>query len=287
MVECPKCGFAGSGASECPRCGIVFARWRRAAPVPAIDREGWLSYGGGLAAALVVIAFPLAHFVFSYFTTLVHEMGHAAAGWLFGYPSIPAFDFTYGGGITLQQDRVLLLVVGIAAAAAWGAVALRTHAALRNALAACLALYVLLAATQGHHAVILAMGHGGELLFATLFLHRALSGRGCTIPLERPLYGLVGWFVVLSDVGFVWRLLTSPFHRGLYEEAKGGGHWMDFSRLAEEFLHVRLETVAVVFLVLCMLPPLVSVLIQGSVRDLARAETRDDRPRGAAHAPKG
>lgn len=227
-----------------------------------VDRDGWVSYASGFGAALVLLALPLAHFVFSYLTTLVHEMGHAAAGWLFGYPSVPAFDFTYGGGMTLQQDRVPLLVVAVAAAGGWGAWALRDHAGPRNGAIALLAAYALLAATRGHEAVIVAMGHGGELLFATLFLHRALSGRGCTAPLERPLYGVVGWFIVLSDVGFAWRLLTSSLHRELYEEAKGGGHWMDFSRLAEEFLHVRLETIAAVFLVLCLVPPVASVLAQ-------------------------
>jgi len=294
MAGCPKCGFVSGEASECPRCGVVFARWRDAQAKPAaaaafeafappslalepmaaapaaalpVERQGWMAYGGGLAAALIVLAFPLAHFVFSYFTILVHEMGHAATGWLFGYPSVPAFDFAYGGGITLQQDRVQLLVVGFSAAGAWAVYALREHPSLRVALAALLGLYLLLAATSAHEAVIVAMGHGGELFFATLFLHRALSGRGCVTPGEQPLYGLLGWFIVLSDIAFAWQLRTSSFHREMYEDAKGGGHWMDFSRLAEEFLHVRLEAIATVFLVLCLLPPLLAVLVQRLRRD--------------------
>ena len=221
------------------------------APAPAIDQQGWIAFGAGLAAALVVLALPLPRFVFSYFTTLVHEMGHAAAGWLFGYPSIPAFDFTYGGGVTLHQDRVLLLALAVFAAGVWAAHAARQHLVLRNVLIVLLGSWTVLSLTSGHDAVIVAMGHGGELIFATLFLHRALSGRGCVTPLERPLYGLIGWFIVLSDVGFAWQLLTSAHHRALYQEAKGGGHWMDFSRLSEEFLHVPLEAIAAVFLVLC------------------------------------
>jgi hypothetical protein len=42
---------------------------------------------------------------------------------------------------------------------------------------------------------------------------------------------------------------------------------MDFSRLSEEFLHVPLEAIAATFLVLCLLPPLLSVLVQ---RQLSR-----------------
>jgi hypothetical protein len=247
-IEPPAHAFpAGSGETEA---------------ISRIERAGWIAYGGGFAAALVALALPLLHAALSGMTTLVHEMGHAAVGWLFGYPSIPAFDFSYGGGVTLQQDRVILLVVAVIGTGVWGAYALRAHTALRNAILVLLALYLPLAVTGAHEAVMVAMGHGGELAFATLFLHRALSGRGCRLEAERPLYGLLGWFIVLSDAVFAWQLRTSSFHREMYEDAKGGGHWMDFSRLAEEFLHVRLETVATVFLVLCLVPPLLSLWLQ-------------------------
>ena len=43
-----------------------------------------------------------------------------------------------------------------------------------------------------------------------------------------------------------------------YEAAKGGGHWMDFSRIAEEYLKVKLSTVAVFFLFLCLITPLLT-----------------------------
>jgi hypothetical protein len=232
----------------------------------SIDRVGWCAFGGGAVAALAALRLPLAQAALSGLTTLVHEMGHAAFGWLFGYPSIPAFDFSYGGGVTLQQDRIPVLAFAVAGAAGYGAYALRARAGLRNALLALLGLYVPLALTRGHEAVILAMGHGGELAFATLALHRALSGRGCTVAAERPLYGLVGWFLVLSGLAFAWRLRSSALDRALYEDAKGGGHWMDFSRLAEQYLHVSLEAVATGFLVLCLLPPALALWLQRARR---------------------
>jgi hypothetical protein len=34
-------------------------------------------------------------------------------GWLFGYPSIPAFDFTYGGGVTSHNETQSVFIVGI------------------------------------------------------------------------------------------------------------------------------------------------------------------------------
>ena len=291
MTECPKCGFEAGFESECARCGVVFSRWRAPTPAavagpvttpepeleapaieeapraPLIDSLGWGSFGSGLVAAFLALQFWPTQAALSAMTTLVHEMGHAAFGWLFGYPSIPAFDFSYGGGVTLHRDRIALLSTAVAAALAYGAYALRERAPLRNALLAALALYVPLALTRGHEAAILAMGHGGELCFATLALHRALSGRGCKLEVERPLYGLVGWFIVLSDARFAWRLRTSSLHRELYEDAKGGGHWMDFSRLADEFFHVPLDTITAVFLALLVAPPLAALALQRLRRD--------------------
>ena len=302
LPACPKCVFESDvAASECARCGIVFARFRpresapgiavaaiqTAAPVdelaaefsdapelgapaatappdraPRIDRAGWTAFGGGLIAAVVAMQFPLAQAALSGLAVLVHEMGHATFGWLFGYPSIPAFDFSYGGGVTLHQERSLFVLGAVIAVGAYGVYALRAHALPRNALAGSLALHGLIAFTRAHEALMLAMGHGGELCFATLALHRALSGRGCKLQAERPLYGLVGWFLVLYGAQFAWRLRTSAFHREVYEEAKGGGHWMDFSRLADEYFHTSLEAVATAFLLACVLPPVLALALQ-------------------------
>ena len=60
---------------------------------------------------------------------------------------------------------------------------------------------------------------------------------------------------------FAYQLINSPEHREDYGDAKGGGHWMDFSLIANEHLHVRLEAVAAFFLVACALPPLIAFLI--------------------------
>jgi len=301
MFACPKCGSESDGAAECARCGVVFARWhsrgsaaalaaeatqpaplthgfaaelgsethaaRAAADEARIDRAGWLAFGGGLLAALLAMQVPLLQVALSGLSVLVHEMGHAAFGWLYGYPSIPAFDFSYGGGVTLQRERSLLILGAVVAAGGYGVYALRAHTLLRNALAALLALHVVIALTPAHEAVILAMGHGGELCFATLALHRALSGRACQLAAERPLYGLMGWFLVLSDAQFAWRLRTSAFHSEVYAEAKGGGHWMDFSRLADEHLHTSLEAVATMFLLACFVPPVLALALQRLRRD--------------------
>jgi hypothetical protein len=52
--------------------------------------------------------------------------------------------------------------------------------------------------------------------------------------------------------------MTDAAFRVEYEEAKGGGRWMDFSRLGEEFLGAELQTVAAAFLLAAVATPLVT-----------------------------
>jgi hypothetical protein len=134
-MPCPKCGFDNArGAIECGRCGVVFAKLTRETPVDIrryvmdeervadgrIGRAELRILGIGLAIAIVAYAIPLTRFVFSAIVTLFHEIGHAIAGWLLGHPSIPAFDFVYGGGFTHQGQFRLLLAVLIAGVFAYG-----------------------------------------------------------------------------------------------------------------------------------------------------------------------
>jgi hypothetical protein len=246
-----------------------------------VDRAGWLACAAGLAAAAIALQLWPARAALAALATLVHEMGHAAFGWLYGYPSLPAFDFTYGGGVTLHQERSWLVLGGVLTGGLAALHSLRAHPRLRTACATALALHCGVALTPAHEAMILAMGHGAELAFATLAFHRALSGRGCTLAAERPLYALVGWFLVLQGMQFAWQLRTSALHRALYGEAKGGGHWMDFSRLGAEYLHAPLESVATGFLLCCLAPPLVALALQRRRGDGGR---RLDTPPRREHA---
>lgn len=225
-----------------------------------LDRKAWESLGIGLVTAIVILFVPFLSFVFRYLITLVHEIGHAIWGWLFGYPSIPAFDFTYGGGITMHQDRRMIIVIIVYALFAWLFYLYRKNHLSLVVLLVITALYTISAFTSFHSIVILFMGHGTELIFGGIFFYRALSGSSIIIDAERPLYGFLGFFIFFSDIGFAHRLITSTSFRAEYEAAKGGGHWMDFSRIAEEYLKVKLSTVAVLFLFLCLITPLLTFL---------------------------
>jgi hypothetical protein len=247
---------------------VVFAKLHR----PFLDQAALRSLGIGFAIALVVFLVPFLNYVFGYLITLVHELGHAVVAWLFGYPAVPAFDFMYGGGVTFHEDRKVLIVLLVYAAFAAGIYLYRRNRIASSVLGGAVALYTLLAFTPLHEILQIFMGHGAELVFAGIFLYRAISGEKIKVPAERPLYAFVGFFILLSDLRFAWRLIYSAEHRAMYENAKGGGHWMDFSRIAEEYLHTDLAAVAGVFLVACALPVVIALLVwanRAGIRDFA------------------
>ena len=156
----------------------------------------------------------------------------------------------------MHQQRAMPLVYGVLTLLLTAIIVYRRNLRTVGVLTGLTCLYALSAFTPIHEVLNLFMGHGTELIIAGIFLYRGLSGFAVVHAVERPLYAFLGFFVLFSDLRFAWRLLTDPVHRYLYEEAKGGGHWMDFSRIAEQYLRVDLSVVAVFFLLCCFLPPL-------------------------------
>ena len=221
-----------------------------------LDAAGWKALAIGFVLASCSQYFRFLEMLVGYFVVLVHEMGHALAGWLFGYPSLPAFDFSQGGGVTSHTGSQSLAIVGVVLAALGFLVwTFRGNRWTLSILAGVTLMYAALAFTSAHRAVIVGFGHGAELVFAFIFLQRAFTGSACKLRAERPLYAWLGFHVVLHNVVFAWSLATSALSRQQYADAKGGGHWMDFSRLAREHMGVSLETVAIGFLLLSLLTP--------------------------------
>ena len=229
--------------------------------IQQIESAAWKSLGGGLAFTVFILFIPFLSYIFQYLLILVHEFGHAIAGWLYGYPSVPAFDFVYGGGVTPYQSRKIIIVIVVYLLFASLFYLYRKKSFTLVFLLIIVILYTVFAFTSGHQVIILFMGHGFELIFAIVFLYRAFSGSSIIVPIERPLYAFLGFFIVFIDIRFAHRLMTSTAFRADYGAAKGGGHWMDFSRIAEEFLNVQLTSVAAFFFVLCVLTPIAAFLI--------------------------
>ncbi len=228
-------------------------------PLP-VEREGWLSLAGGAVITAIVVFIPFLNYILSYIIVLVHELGHTMSHWLFGYPSIPAFDFMYGGGVAIHQSRQIILVVLFYFCFGYLFYLFRHNSPTVIILTVIATGYSLAVFTPLHEVVNLFMGHGFELLFATIFLYRAISGSAVIVAVERPLYGFLGLFIEFRDIRFAYRLMTSHAYRTEYEAAKGGGHWMDFSRITEEYLRMDLPVIAGFFLICCTIPPIVAFL---------------------------
>ncbi len=268
---CPHCQLRQPIVqTTCVRCGRPLplgvahqAAWQHRAQAEPTDVQGYRAVLGGAALAGLVVFTPFFAFVtflLHPLVTLVHELGHTIAGWLYGYPSIPAFDFVYGGGVTLHQERQWLLIAVWYGVFGWLLYHFRAHQEIVLCLIGLVAAYTATMATALHEAIIIAMGHGGELIFAIVFLYRAWSGQGLVYGLERPLYAFAGFYIQFHDLRFAFQLFTSQEARLAYEEAKGGGHWMDFSRLSNEFCGGRFLLVVLVFFIASLLPPLIAWL---------------------------
>jgi hypothetical protein len=266
-----------------PDLGLV--EERRPRPEPRrMDKNDWLIMALGLATAGLAFVIGFVKHIFSTFMVLVHEMGHTIFGWIFGYPSLPAFDLVYGGGITLRTQRSTLLVIVIYALLGLAVFSRRRNISAVVLLGGLGVLHAILAFTSMHRVVILFMGHGTELAIASIFIYRALSGAAVSDAVERPLYAAIGFFIVFADTAFAYRLMTSSYHRSAYEGAKGGGHWMDFSRIAEQYLHTDLTVPVTFFFVCCFFSIITGYLLFRYQEYIRAAITRVwakgfDRPR--------
>lgn len=281
-MDCPQCSAAvPDGSLDCAACGVIFAKHRSAPaartrpPAPkhhsqptvetGITQEGWKALGAGLVLALVLPRFPFLNFIFTPILTIVHELGHTVASWLFGYPAYPAFDFQYGGGVTVWNlERERLIVLGLLIGVAALGYRARAHRAALVMLGLLAVGYFVAIRGAGERLIVSAMGHGFELLFAAIFVYRAASGWGCRTPLERPLYAFLGLWMAFFVVGYSYDLALDPYERLQYSSGKRG---MESDLVAVgRHLGVSLAAVARSLLALALLVPVVSMLV-ASQRD--------------------
>ncbi len=263
---CARCGRAnGAGAFVCGLCGTVLRREpsapaQRATPRPslavAVDEprplEPWRYLAIGIVTAPIFAWTPILQYMGWFLASLVHEMGHAAFAWLCGMPAIPAISLAGHAAAVHQEQSVLLaLAIGSAlCAAAWHFLGGRARAV---AIALVVVLYPAIAFTGVKELLFLFAGHGGELAFATLSLWKVLDGGFTKTALERALYGTVGWYLLGKNAFLAFGLMTSSMSRATYAENGSFGLTNDLIRAAEDVLGWRLESVAFVMLVACVL----------------------------------
>ena len=90
------------------------------------------------------------------------------------------------------------------------------------ALAGAAFIYFLMYDAKGEAIAIALGGHGGEIVFGGVFLYRALTGWGCKMEVERPLYAFVGFMILFSDLRLGISLLTNTIEKAIYLQGKGG-----------------------------------------------------------------
>jgi hypothetical protein len=227
----------------------------------ATARDAWISLAIGSGLAVIALLIRLVGFIPDVLITVIHELGHVATAWLFGSPALPSFDLSYGGGVSYSFARQPILIALVYAALAGLAYRSRKERRALFTMLVLIGVYSLAVFSPLRDVLITAMGHGAELCFAGVFLHRALSGNHVLRREERPLYAFLGIYIVLADARFAFRLMTSHDYREEYGLEKGGGHTMDFSRIADEHLHGHLEVVAAFFLLACTLTPVFAFLM--------------------------
>jgi hypothetical protein len=270
--KCPACGAPQTRTyDECPNCGVIVAKFQGkpaefaepddGPPEPRkLYKQEWIMLLVGPGVALICMAIFWFNWILGTFRTLVHEMGHAIFGWAFGYPSLPAFDFLWGGGVTLHIDRskalLILIYIGFAALI----YLYRKNTATTIFLVVVAVSHAIFSYTDFHSVIILFMGHGTELIIGGLFIYRSLSGRAIVHPAERPLYAVIGFFLIFSDIALGFSLLTSPDARAEYLSAKGGDIDMDFIRIARDHLRVKMSSVVLFFFFCSVIAPVLSFL---------------------------
>jgi hypothetical protein len=226
------------------------------------DLKGWQAIAIGAALTIAVFSMPLLVFLLSPLEIIVHELGHTAIGWIFGYPSIPSFDFIFGGGVTHKSAERVPFIVGLVYGG-FGYLFYRCWhhiAASRIVLAGAIA-YSLCLITPLQDLLILAMGHGFELIFAGIFLYRALSGYACRNAAERPLYGLLGLYFVVCDIRLTWGLLFDAELRDSYQQGKASIQDNDLVRIARDYLHSPLSLPVSILLLGALLVPIITLWI--------------------------
>ena len=239
---CPHCGAPGQAAEECPRCQLPHRRpesaaWDGDAASAALEqRLRLLALPIALALAVVLVKGGFTHSLMRIFLGMwVHEVGHAAAAWLCGFPAFP------GPWLTPTASNrsplfALLLFAGLFAMLRHG---LRARQPALAWAGGALLLAQLIGTTvlrpDAARALILFAGDGGMLVLGALLMATLYARPGSA--LHR---GWLRWgFLAIGAASFVdafeqwWSARTDP-DRIPFGMNEGVG-LSDPSRLSEDY----------------------------------------------------
>lgn len=266
-APCAQCGTTNDDqASICRLCGLLLVRReddpfrlpRTEQPSVQAPRKtlripvGWVHLGAGILLALLLTLTPVLRFMGWLLGSLFHETGHVAFAWFVGCPAWPAISLGgHAAAIHKPQSTGVLVVVGLLLAiGAWQAWRAKRFRGL--AIGALVAWPILAFLDTPRDLGFLLSGHLGELTFAGIFLWRARTGRAIERESERPVYAALGWFLVARNVVLTFGLVFSESARAWYHSSGSFGLTNDYVRVAQQVLHVPLETVAVFMLLVSL-----------------------------------
>jgi len=260
-ARCAQCGYANDvELGACNLCGALLgpaakAPTAPAAPAPdpghpldvcwdepeptltgarALTHSPWFWFLVGSPLALLFCAGPFMRQWGWFLGALFHESGHTVAGLAFGLPSFPTISLA-GHAATMHGEQLVAMVWLLCAALATITWTLRHRPFVCATLAIATVAYPVLAFSSRIDTVFLLGGHLGELGFATLCLHRAITGGFTHSNAERAAYSVLGWFLVGSNVALCAGLAFSPSARAWYHSSGSYGLANDYVRLADRW----------------------------------------------------
>lgn len=279
---CPACGYPNDPEDlNCAMCGdLLRARFhvspRPAAPTaPTSPRPAprpraaaleptpptiaglpewafWLAVGAPLALAFSSLSVWPLTFIGWFLGALVHELGHTVSALFFGSIAVPAIRLD-GHAAAVHGAQSTIAVIFVWAGLGWCAWRFREERKWLAVFVVAAALYPAFAFTPLMGYVHLAAGHLGELVFATVFFWRALTGGFVKQTAERPLYSALGWFWMGGNVLLFGSLILSEESRRWYLTNGSFGLQNDFVRMAN-LLGTSLPVVAFPMLLLSLSP---------------------------------
>ena len=268
VARCDTCGRAARQDERvCPLCGERLGEssaWRSStvqiaavpgavAPATARAPRGFAYLGAGALGALVLAYAPIAAFMGWFLGALVHELGHAGVAWLLGMPSIPAIRLD-GHAAAVHGEPMLAVALAMWALLLSAPRFLEPRGLRVGAVIAITVLYPALALTSARDVAHLLAGHGAELLFAGVFLWRALTGGFTESGTERALCASLGWYLLGTNLRLSIGLLLSDGARAHYASSGSFGLTNDYLRVAPSFGSLTVVAVLMTVAGLAVLP---------------------------------
>lgn len=210
---------------------------------------GWLSAGMG------------------YMNTFFHEIGHTLFAWLYGFATIPIFDFKHGGGYAVSfSGQNYIIVAMMASLLGYGIYYVQGHIYLQLILGFCLALGLTTFLFENIYASIIDfMGPAFVPLVSTFFLIRALFDLAPRGVLERFLNAFFGFGMIMGTLTEGYALLNSAAYRLIYFNQKGSHGFGDFDKIASRWQGVEFEHVVYTVMtlsIICLIIPFILFLGQ-------------------------